>query len=495
MSESRDRSRLGRRALIKVLVLAAGGSAVAACAQPAPTPTSVPLPKPTEKPVAQATAKPAEPTAPPAPATAKPAPAATAKPALAATSAPAKVPAAKLVLTHWGGEAEAQYMKVLAERFEKAEPGIAIDRLHIPDNYDEKVLTMIAGGTPPDVQMTLRFTYFSFVAKKIALNLQPYLKDAGFNREEYFDVGLRPYTFRGNLYGMPREIDDWVVFYNKDLFDQAGVKYPDGKWTWEDLVANAQKLTKRDSSGRALQFGFGFPHLGGAKPFDGFVYQAGGRVVDNEDEPSRFLMAEADAARGVQFMADLANVHKVAPSPREQKDLGSLDDLFVSGKVAMRYGEFWSSTRFRPAAKFKWDIAEPAREKKQATWVGGACYTVNTKSKRQVESARFVVWAAGKAGATVIAEHAAGIPAIKAVAQSEAFLNTKPPESIKLAVDVFAYGVQPPMSPTFPEWYRELLSALDPVWTGEKKAQDALKTIAPKVQELLDKGRKTLEGI
>ena len=477
MSESRDQARLGRRALIRVLVVAAGGSVLAACAQQATTPA--PTAKPTQKPATQPVAEPAT----------------TAKPSPVATTAPVKSTGTKIVLTHWGGEAEAQYMKELVERFEKANPGIAIDRMHIPDNYDQKVLTMIAGGTPPDVQTTLRFTYFSFVAKKIALNLTPHLKEAGFNRDEYFDVGVRPYTFRGNLYGLPREIDDWVVFYNKDLFEQAGVPYPTGSWTWEELAQNAKKLTKRDSEGRAQQFGFGFPHVGGAKAFCCFVYQAGGRTVDNEDDPTKFLMTEPEAIRGVQFMADLANVHKVSPSPREQKDLGSLDDLFVSGKVAMRYGEFWSSTRFRQAAKFKWDIAEPARDKKQATWVGGACYTVNTKSKHTSESVKFVVWAAGKDGATVIAEHAAGIPAIKSVAQSDAFLKTKPPESVKTAVDVFAYGVQPPMSPTFPEWNRDLLAALDPVWAGERKAQDALKDVAPKVQDLLDKGREMLEGI
>ncbi len=401
----------------------------------------------------------------------------------------------ELVLTHWGGETEASYMLETADRFMEANPDIKVEVIHFPDNYDEKLLTMIAGGTPPDVHMTLRFTYFNFVAKGVATNLQPYLDAVDFQPEQYFDVGLRPYTFRGNLYGLPREIDDWVVFYNKNMFDEAGVEYPSAEWTWEDLVANAKQLTIRDAGGRAQQFGYGFAHVGGAKVFDGFVYQAGGRMVDNEDDPTEFLMAEPEAVAGVQFMADLANVHGAAPSPRETTDLGAVNDLFVSGKTAMRYGEFWSSIQFLQIQDFEWDIAEPARGQEQATWVGGACYTVNSETTHPDESVRFVLFATGTEGAQIVAEARAGVPPIIEIAESPAFLDNTPPDNIKASMDVFAYGVQPPMSPTFPEWYRILTAALDPVWTGEQTAEEALTGVEEEVQVLIEQGREMLADI
>lgn len=398
----------------------------------------------------------------------------------------------ELALTHWGGETEASYMLETADRFMEANPDTKVEVIHFPDNYDEKLLTMIAGGTPPDVQMTLRFTYFNFVAKGVAANLQPYLDAANFQPEQYFDVGLRPYTFRGNLYGLPREIDDWVIFYNKNLFDEAGVEYPSAEWSWEDLVEASNQLTIRDDSGRAQQFGYGFAHLGGAKPYDCFVYQAGGRMVDNEDDPTEFLMAEPEAVAGVQFMADLANVHGVMPSPRERTDLGAVNDLFVSGKIAMRYGEFWSSIQFLQIQDFEWDIAEPAHDQKQATWVGGACYTVNSETPHPDESVHFVLFASGPEGAKVVAEARAGVPAIIEIAESPAFLDNTPPDNIKASMDVFAYGVQPPMSPTFPEWYRTLNTALDPVWTGDQTAEEALTGVATEVQVLIEQGREML---
>ena len=59
-------------------------------------------------------------------------------------------------------------------------------------------------------------------------------------------------------------------------------------------------------------------------------------------------------------------------------------------------------------------------------------------------------------------------------------------------MDVFAYGVQPPMSPTFPEWYRTLNTALDPVWTGDQTAEEALTGVATEVQVLIEQGREML---
>lgn len=407
----------------------------------------------------------------------------------------AAVEPVKIVLTHWGGEAEAKYMLETANRFMEVEPNIKVEVIHFPDNYDEKLLTMIAGGTPPDVQMTLRFTYFSFVAKGVAINLQPYLDAAKFDPAAYFDVALRPYTFRGNLYGLPREIDDWVVFYNKKLFDEAGVAYPTGEWAWEDLVENAKLLTKRDASGRAQQFGYGFAHLNGAKAYSSFIPQAGGSVVDNVDDPTKFTMAEPGGIEAVQFMADLANVHGVSPSPREQTDLGQVNDLFASGKIAMRFGEFWSSVQYLEVQDFEWDIAEPARGVQQATWVGGACYTVNSGTKLPEESVKLALFGSGPEGAKIVAAARAGVPAIKEIAESPAFLENTPPNNIKASTDVFAYGVQPPMSPTFPEWNRTLNAALDPVWVGEKTAEEALTSVAGEVQALLDQGREMLSGL
>ncbi len=412
-----------------------------------------------------------------------------------AVAEPGSAEATEIVLTHWGGEAEASYMLETADRFMETEPGIKVEVIHFPDNYDEKLLTMIAGGTPPDVQMTLRFTYFSFVAKGVAINLQPYLDAMDFEPEKYYDVALRPYTFRGNLYGLPREIDDWVVFYNKNLFDEAGVAYPTAEWTWDDLVENAKLLTIRDADGRAKQFGYGFAHLSGAKAYDCFVYQAGGRMVDNEDDPAKFVMAEPAAIEGVQFMADLANVHGVMPSPRERTDLGQVNDLFASGKIAMRYGEFWSSVQFLGIQDFEWDIAEPARGVNQATWVGGACYTVNSGTKTPEESVKLALFGSGPEGSKIVAAARAGVPPIKEIAESPTFLDVTPPEHIKAAADVFAYGVQPPMSPTFPEWYRTLNAALDPVWVGEQTAEEALTAVSGEVQALLDEGREMLENI
>ena len=492
-----DPAHPNRRGLLKLVGTVALGSVLAACSStppPAPTMSAKPAPAPAANPTpVVAAAKPTQSVAQPTAAPSK-----QASPTAPAQAAPATGGSVKLTLTYWGGAAEGKYMQDIADRFQKSASasGISVALLGIPTStYDTKLLTMIAGGQPPDVQMTLRFTYFNFVAKGIALKLTPYLQAANYDKSLYYDVGLSPYTFRGNLYGLPREVDVWIMDYNKDLLDAAGVPAPDGTWTWDELITYGKKLTKRDSAGRPLQFGFGYSGLGGAKAFDGFVYQAGGQLVDNEDTPTKFLLDQPNAANGVQFMADLASVHKIAPLPSDLSEIGSVNDLFQSGKIAMRYGEYSTSNVFQTITKFKWDIGEPFHGEQKSTWVGGACYTVNTKSPHPAEAVKFVVFAAGPEGSTAIAENRAGIPAVKSVATSSVFLGASPPPNNKAALAVFPYGNRPPMLPTFNEWSNLILNALDPVWVGKTKALDALKSIAPKAQALIDQGHQMLETI
>ncbi len=399
-----------------------------------------------------------------------------------------------LMVTFWGGKAEQANYDEMRTLYTKANPRITAELVLITGDYDAKLLTMIAGGTPPDIHNTLRFTFYSLVAKGTVLNLQPYLDKMGFKREPYYAVGLDPWTVKGRLYGLPQVIDVWTVFYNRDLFDQAGVRYPTAAWTWDDLVSNAKKLTRRNPQGVAQQFGFAWNGTGGAKAFTCYVSQANGRIVDNIAEPAKFLMAEPEAIEAIQFMADLATVHKVMPSPQERTDLGGPVQLFSSGRLAMIYAEWFGGTNYRDS-KFSWTIAEPALGKRQATWVGGGAWCVNAKGKHLEEAVKLAVFMAGPEGSTVMGKNLGGIPNVKSIAESPLFLDNKPPDNNRAALDSFAYGVQPPMSPTFPEWNRVVLSALDPVWTGEKKAKDALPPIVREVQAKIEEGYKMMQGL
>ena len=183
-------------------------------------------------------------------------------------------------------------------------------------------------------------------------------------------------------------------------------------------------------------------------------------------------------------------MHEVSPKPQETNDLGSVNDLFMSGKIAMRYGEFWSNLQFQDIEDFEWDIAEPAHGAEKATWVGGACYTVSPKAAHVDEAVEYVMFAAGPIGAQKIAESLAGVPSYKPVADSPTFLqHDPPPENLEATLAVFEYGVQPPMLPVFAEWNRLILSALDPVWTGENTAEEALGEIAEEAQVLIEEWR------
>src|SRR5690606_4333499 len=128
--------------------------------------------------------------------------------------------------------------------------------------------------------------------------------------------------------------------------------------------------------------------------------------------------------------------------------------------------------------------------------VGGACYTVNTATEHPEEAVALTLYVTGPDAGVEIAQDLSGIPAVKSVAASPAVLeHAPPPENVHVALDVFEYGVQPPMLPTFPEWNRLILSALDPVWAGEQTAEEAITAISGEAQALIDQGREMLDQV
>ena len=154
----------------------------------------------------------------------------------------------------------------LFRRFEQDHPQIKVRHLNVPyGGYEQKILTMTAGGKPPDIFLIYPALIPDYISKGILYNITAYInRDQGLSIDDFFPKALEPYQFdgkilgRGELYGLPK---DWscenMIYYNKDLFDEDGVTYPDGSWSPDSLLEASRKLTKRSPDGRIKQYGFG----------------------------------------------------------------------------------------------------------------------------------------------------------------------------------------------------------------------------------------------
>ncbi len=154
----------------------------------------------------------------------------------------------------FGDAEELVAYRQLIEAFEEAEPGISVEFIETSDRDDliARLSTAFAGGTPPDLfLMNYRF-YGQFYATGVLEPLQPYLDSSDVLRAgEFYPQAMEAFQADGRQICMPQNISSLVAYYNKDLFDEAGVPYPEDDWTWTGFVELSWTLT-RDLDGNGV---------------------------------------------------------------------------------------------------------------------------------------------------------------------------------------------------------------------------------------------------
>lgn len=395
--------------------------------------------------------------------------------------------AAQSVVTwsYWGDPGELPPNFEVIEQFEAANPDIIIETQHAPwSSYFDRLQTQWAGGVSPDVMFLNNVP--SYASRGVLATLDDLVEESGFDISGYHPEMLRIFMLDGNLYGFPRDNDTTVLYYNMDLFDEAGVAYPDDTWHWDDLREAAAALTVKDAAGRTLQYGVALE----ANKYPNWVHQNGGLIFDDPLEPTRFHMAEQAATDAIQFIADMINVDGSAPSFDAQQQMGSTTELFSTGRVAMVMTNAARVPTFMDSG-FNWNVAPlpMGPTGTRANTLGGAGYVMAASPGDQEAAWRFLQFLSGPEGHAVFAATGLAVPALTTPETAEAFISAMP-EGInaQVFIDETAHGM---LNPNFPNW-REIETtlvtpALDLVWNGEQTAAEALATIEAQVQAFLDR--------
>ncbi len=159
----------------------------------------------------------------------------------------------------WGSPEEAASHKIVADAFMKEHPEIQIEIWNQPwDDYFTKIQALWASGDAkviPDVAFL--WPTPRYAAEGVLENLDPFIDKAGYNLDDYWPGLLESAKYEGSVYGFPRDIEVNVLYYNKDIFDEAGVAYPTDNWTWDDFLAAAEKLTVKDANGVTERYALG----------------------------------------------------------------------------------------------------------------------------------------------------------------------------------------------------------------------------------------------
>ncbi len=395
--------------------------------------------------------------------------------------------AGKIRLMHWGGVPEIKLVNEIIGDIKK-EKGIEVVQERAPSGnpYMEKVITQAAAGYAPDVLFVEVGNFKEFVDRGLLIDLKPYIekdKNKDFNINDYYPQIIDRFTLNGKLYVIPRDIAPiCVIYYNKRMFDEAHVPYPKNNWTWKEFLETAKKLTKKDSKGRIIQFGF----LDEWPIWESWAYSNGGSLVDDVKHPKKCVIDSPEDIEAVQFRADMINKYHVMPEPSQVVVEGSYDtsSMFMAEKVAMFYSGIWKSPFFREITKFDWDVVMfPKGPKgKRSFTTGGSGYAITSQCKNKEAAWQVVKRLSGEKGQVDLANIGLLQPAIIKLAESKAFLNNEKPLNKKIVLEGVNYIK---FAPLMSEWeeinIRFIAPALDRVWNGSEPAEKALKAVCPDI--------------
>lgn len=346
-------------------------------------------------------------------------------------NAPSTPPAADSTIviragTGDGGDGLTPHQQII-QNFEDQNPNVIVQLEPVSGrDYYARLLTQLAAKAAPDIMQIGDDAVPSFVSKNAFVPLDTYLKGINFDPSIYLPGLLDPGKINGVQYLLPKDYSPLAVYYNKTLFDAASVPYPVEGWTWEDLLATAQKLTVKDASGNVTQWGIQLP-AAWTTGFEYWVAAAGGSLISADGKTFTGVMDSPEVARAVQFYADLYNKYQVAPPPADMNAFGGGNSEFANGKAAMMLFGRWPQGGFKTNPNISLGVVAPPQDKVRANILFWGGFGIATSSLQPETAFKYLSFVSGEPGAQVWKDWA--LPAVKSVADSSG-LSADPIEGV-----------------------------------------------------------------
>jgi len=282
-----------------------------------------------------------------------------------------------------------------AAEFEKENPGIKVKPIYA-GTYQEtivKALTAHKSGEPPVTSVLLSTDMFTLIDEDAIVPIDNFVTTAEDKTwlASFYPAFMQNSRTGGKTWGVPFQRSTIVLYWNKELFKEAGLDPNKAPATWAEMVADAQKLTKKDASGKVTQYGVQIPSSG----FPYWLFQ--GLTTEND----AILMNEAGnevyfdkpgVIDALQYWLDLSKKHGVHPPGIT--DWGTTPRDFFEKKIAMMWTTTGNLTNVKNNAKFDFGVAMLPAAKKRGSPTGGGNFYIFKKSKPEQQQAafKFIKW-------------------------------------------------------------------------------------------------------
>ncbi|MEW6227875.1 MAG: ABC transporter substrate-binding protein [Bacillota bacterium] len=385
----------------------------------------------------------------------------------------------------WGGY-EGKKLEELVARFNATHPDVKVEPSYVA--IGDKLMTAIAGGTPPDVATIWDWMVASMAADGSLQPLDTYLADSGITREDYLP-GIWEYgSYRGGKFAVPTTLNVYAIFYNKDILKAAGYDPAVHITTLEQLEEMAERLTiatKRSFERIGFMPQYIWP----------WFWSFGGQFYD----PATNKITANDPAnvRALEWMVSFYRKFDFRKYRRFQAGWGeyaSPGNPFYTGKIAIVEDGQWQVAAIKKyAPHLNYGVAPypaPPGGRKNVAWVNGSFWAIPKGAKHPQEAWKFLSWLISP---EVSAEWCAtinNIPPMRRAIKLQVFANTVTPE-FQVFLDLLEKGhtFTIPSLPVGQYFTNELWNSVGQVLEGLKEPKQALDEVTQRIQVELNKAR------
>jgi multiple sugar transport system substrate-binding protein len=361
-------------------------------------------------------------------------------------------------------------MRAIADAYTAKHPNVTIETQVTPwTEYWTKLEAGAMGGEMPDVMWMHANQIMKYAEAGTLLDLN----DLNYDYSPYPEGVTNLYFIDGVHYAIPKDYDTIALAYNKEIFDAAGVAYPDDTWDWAKFREVAIQLTDKEKG----IYGYGVANTD-QSGYHNFIYQNEGFVIKDGvagyDQPA--------TQEAVQFYADLLLVDGVSPSLESFTDM-SADDQFCAGKLAMLTVGSWmmSSYTQNELINGKFDLAVLPKGKVRASIYNGLGYAGAATTKHPEVVKDFLAFCGTEEANILQAKAKAAIPAYKG---TEKYFNEQFDFNIQCYSEMIEYGVQSPFSPRKSLWYDAQTEMMTSILSGQSSVADACNALQATITEV-----------
>lgn len=351
------------------------------------------------------------------------------------------------------------------------------------DSYWTLLEAGASGGDMPDVFWMHSNEVQRYMSNDILLDLTDRIAQSDVLEMDKFPDDIKEfYEYEEKIYAVPKDIDTIALWYNKTMFDEAGLDYPDDTWTWDDFYEAALRLTKEDGS----QYGWAMNPSNDQDGFYNIIYSMGGYVINDEKTASGY--DDPNTIRAMEFIQK--SIQTVMPSYEVMAETGT-EVLFNSGQVAMMTQGSWMVPGFKENEYVaeNCDVAimpKDAETGKRVSIYNGLGWAASAKTSNPEGAWKLIEWFGSKDMQEKQAELGVTMAAYEGV--SDIWKNCTDKFNLQPYLDMLEDTdglVFRPASRATTTWANAVAAKLKLMWSGYEDPETACKAAAEVMNEKL----------